>query len=361
MIEPLKRLIQEIVNSQAKLEIMHYFQHNPYAWESLSGLAQRLHRTPEEIYSALLELTRHHLVRARPLRAGASELVYSYNHEAAARLGIPSLVEAYDGEGRQEILDTLKLVDEQMRWRRWTEQRALESLRRRFVSMITHELRTPLTIIKGTLETLQQSTHLPEDLRPLVQRAERQSERLSSVVENLLVLAGLETGRDLELYLGEIDFPRLLQEVCRRLQAGEPPPNFRLSLQDAPETIIADEYLLGQLLEELLHNAIKFSPPGAPIGLEASQDEENVFLCIEDQGQGIAPHDYERVFAPFEQGAPDSSYQTGGMGLGLFMARKIVEAHGGAIWIEAKPPPGTRLCLRLPLAGPPKNSSVNKD
>lgn len=355
MNEQLRRLLQDIVNSYAKLEIVYYFQQNPYALESISGLAQRLHRPPEEIYAALLDLTSHNLLQARPLRVGASELVYSYNRETAARLGVPALIEAYQGERRQEILQALKLVDEQLRWRRLAEQRALESLRRRFVSMITHELRTPLTIIKGILETLRQSPHLSGEARALVQRAEQQSERLSSVVENLLVLAGLETGRDLELYLGEIDFPRLLQEVCQRLHAGEPPPNIRLSIQDASATIIADEYLVGQLLEELLHNAIKFSPPGAPISLEASQDEENVFLCIEDQGQGIAPHDYERVFAPFEQGAPDSSYQTGGIGLGLFMARKIVEAHGGAIWIEAKPPPGTRLCLRLPLAGPQKD------
>jgi signal transduction histidine kinase len=171
-------------------------------------------------------------------------------------------------------------------------------------------------------------------------------------VENLLVLSGLQTGGHLELYLSDVDLPRLVSEVCERFNGGERRPTVRADMGDAPPTVMADEYLLGQLLEELVTNAVKFSPEHAPVTVEVSRDGDCALVVIDDQGTGMSAHQHERVFDPFYQGQEDSSRLTGGMGLGLFMARKIAQAHGGEVWFEAKPPPGMRVCFTVPIAGP---------
>lgn len=347
-----RQTIQNVVNSRTKLDIVYYFYRNPYAWESLGGLAQRLHRSPEDIEGALHDLTRLELLLARSGRGG-SELVFSYSRKAPDAEAVDQLIEAYEGADRREVMQAVCAEDEQSRLRHVAQQRALDDMRTRFVSMVTHELRTPVTIIKGVLKALQSSKQVnDEQVHSLVDRAVRQTDRLHSMVENLLVLSGLQTGRQLELYLSEVDLPRLVTEVCDRFGGRDAAPTVSVNLTFAPPSVIADEYLLGQLLEELINNAIKFSPEYSGVSIEVSEDEECALVVIDDQGVGMSTHQHDRVFDPFYQGEEDAARLTGGLGLGLFMSRKIVETHGGEIWFEAKPPPGMRVCLRLPLAGP---------
>jgi signal transduction histidine kinase len=352
MDDRLRQTIQDVVNSRAKLDVVYYFHRNPYAWESLGGLAQRLHRAPEDVEGALQDLARLTLLQVRSARSDG-ELVFSYSRQAPAAAAVGELLEAYEGAERREVLQAICAEDEQTRLRRVAQQRALDDMRTRFISMVTHELRTPVTVIKGVLKNLQASKLITdEQLCSLIDRAGRQSERLSSVVENLLVLSGLQTGGHLELYLSEVDLPRVVAEVGELFNSGEGRPNLQIDLTGAPPAVVADEYLLGQLLEELISNAIKFSPEHAPVTVEVSQDEDFALVIIDDLGAGMSTHQHERVFDPFYQGQQDSSRLTGGMGMGLFMARKIVQSHGGEIWFEPKPPPGMRVCFTVPIAGP---------
>ena len=348
----LRQTIQDIVNSRTKLDVLYYFERNPYAWESLGGLAQRLHRSPEDVEAALQDLTRVHLLQVRSAR-GMGELVFSFAREAPDAAAVTELLAAYEGAERREVLQAVCNEDEQTRLRLVSQQRALDDMRTRFVSMVTHELRTPVTIIKGILTTLQASKQITdEQLVSLIDSAMGQSERLSSVVENLLVLSGLQTGGHLELYLSEVALPHLVTEVGDLFKVGDPPPNLQINVTAAPPTVVADEYLLGQLLEELIDNAVKFSPEHAPVTVEVSEDEDRALVIVDDLGQGMSAHQHERVFDPFYQGQQDSARLTGGMGMGLFMARKIVQSHGGEIWFEPKPPPGMRVCFTVPIAGP---------
>jgi len=348
----LRQTIQEVVNSRAKLDVLYYFHRNPYAWESLGGLAQRLHRAPEDVEGALQDLARLTLLQVRSGRSGG-ELVFSYSRQAPEAAAVAELLEAYDGAARREVLQAICVEDEQTRLRLVAQQRALDDMRTRFIAMVTHELRTPVTVIKGVLQNLQASALITdEQLSSLIDRAGRQAERLSSVVENLLVLSGLQSGGELELYLSEVDLPRLATEVGELFRGGEGRPDLQMDLSAAPPTVRADEYLLGQLLEELINNATKFSPEHAPVTVEVSRDEDVALVVIDDLGVGMSAHQHERVFAPLYQGQEDSARLTGGMGMGLFMARRIVEAHGGEIWFEPKPPPGMRVCFTVPIAGP---------
>jgi len=352
MQQQLRQTIESLVNSRTKLDVLYYFHRNPYAWESLGGLARRMHRAPEDVEEALQDLTRVNLLQVRSARA-ADELVFSYSREAPAAPAVEQLLEAYEGADRREVLQAVCAEDEQARLRRVAQRRALDDLRTRFVSMVTHELRTPVTIIKGVLKTLQAGNHVTgEQALSLLDRAARQSERLSSIVENLLVLSGLQAGAHLELYLSDVDLPRLVTEVCERFNGGERKPDLQVNLTEAPPTVVADEYLLGQLLEELVGNAIKFSPENAPVQVEVSQEEDFALVVIDDEGVGVSAHQHERVFDPFYQGQEDAARLTGGLGLGLYMARKIAESHGGEIWFEPKPPPGMRVCFTVPISGP---------
>jgi len=352
MDDQLRQTIRTVVNSQTKLDILYYFYRNPYAWESLGGLARRLHRAAEDIEAALHDLTRSELLLARSGRGGG-ELVFSYSRNAPAAAGVGRLIEAYEGAERREIMQTVGAEDEQSRLRHVAQQRALDDMRTRFVSMVTQALHTTVTIIKGVLKALQSSKPISdEQVRSLVDRASRQTDRLSSMVENLLVLSGLQTGRQLELYLSEVDLPRVVMEVSERFGGGENDPAVRVNLAAAPAAVGADEYLLGQLLEELINNAVKFSPPYASVQVDVTQEGDDALIVIDDQGMGMSAHQHDRVFDPFYQGQEDSARLTGGLGLGLYMSRKIVESHGGEIWFEPKPPPGMKVCLTLPLAGP---------
>lgn len=349
----LRETIQDVANSRAKLDVLYYFHRNPYAWESLEGLAQRLHRAPEDVEGALQDLTRLSLLHVRGGRGAGSELVFNYNREAPKAAAIDQLIAAYEGASRRDVLQAVCAEDEQSRLRRVAQRRALDDLRTRFVSMVTHELRTPVTVIKSVLTNLQNSKQIADpELRSLIDRGERQAEHLSSIVENLLVLSGLQTGRHLELYLSEIDLPRLVTGVCERFNEGDVRPELQVNMAQAPPTVVADEYLLGQLLEELISNAIKFSGEQSPVTVEVTQDEDLALIVIDDLGVGLSAHHHERVFDPFFQSQEDSSRLTGGMGMGLYMARKIVESHHGNIWFEPKPPPGVRVCFTIPLAGP---------
>lgn len=348
----LLQTVESVVNSRVKLDVLYYFHRNPHTWESLSGLGRRLHRAPADLEGAVRELATHGLLRVRSTRAESPELLFSYvrpKDEADIR----RLLEAYGGAGRREVLQAVAAQDEQTRLRAVAGQRALDDMRTRFVSMVTHELRTPVTVIKGVLKTLSASPQVQDaNLKSLVERAERQSERLSSMVENLLVLSGLQSGRHLELYLAEVDLPRLIKEIYDQFRSEEDSRDLKLSVEAAPATIVADEYLLGQLLGELISNALKFSPQSAPVRIEAKAEGDSALIAVDDAGVGVPAQHQEQVFRAFFQSEPDSSRMTGGMGLGLFMARKIVEAHGGRIWLEPKPPPGVRVCIALPLSGP---------
>jgi len=349
----LAQTIQTVINSRAKLDVLYYFHRNPYACESLSGLAQRLHRAPEDIEGALRDLTRQGLLQGRTARDGGSELVFSAVPDSPDAPLVCTLLEAYEGPDRRAILQTISNEDEQTRLRLATQQRALDDLRTRFISMVTHELRTPVTVIKSVLAALRATKTITNaEALSLLDRAARQSERLSSIVENLLVLSGLQAGRPLELYLSQVELPRLVEEVCDRFVTEEHRPNLQVQLQDAPPTVTADEYLLGQLLEDLIDNAVKFSPEGAPVDIIVTQEDDRALFVIDDRGMGVSAHQHERVFDPFFQGQEDSARLTGGMGLGLFMARKIVQSHSGIIWFEPKAPPGVRICFTIPIAGP---------
>jgi len=349
----LEQLIAKTVNTRVKLDVLRYYHDNPYAWESLDGLAQRLGRSVTDLEPAVASLARDGLLEARAGGRAGKETVYRSRRDNPKAKPMARLFEAFAGPKGREILQAVTTADSDTKVRELARKRNLDDLRTRFVSMVSHELRTPVTAMRGILATvLKQESYDPDTVRPMLERALSQCDRLVILIENLLVLSGLQAGGRLDLYLAELDVSRLVDDVAEQFRRAEAPHAIVTDLDGAPRTLVADEYLLGQALAELISNAVKFSPPDGRIKVTVRTQGDQARFSVSDEGTGILPRQRERVFEVFYQAEEDASRRTAGLGLGLFMARKIVERHGGEIWVASGGRPGMTICFAVPLAGP---------
>ncbi|HVH66076.1 MAG TPA: HAMP domain-containing sensor histidine kinase [Candidatus Acidoferrum sp.] len=223
---------------------------------------------------------------------------------------------------------------------------ALEA-QRRFVADASHELRTPLTTIRGNADLLAHGPSLSDDVRSAAARdIASESERMSRMVEQLLTLAQADAGQHLEL--APVQLRPLIESVCRQAQAAHADRRLRsVGLTDA--TVEGDQDALTQLLWILVDNAVKFTQPNGCIEVGLQQHDSTALLTVADDGAGIPPADLERIFERFYQA--ESARTNKGGGLGLSIARWIVEQHHGTIRARNNDGPGATFTVTLPLAG----------
>ncbi|WP_217352470.1 ATP-binding protein [Candidatus Viridilinea mediisalina] len=227
--------------------------------------------------------------------------------------------------------------------------RELERLRSDVVALVNHELRTPLTTIRGSAESLLSNSHTndPAHIRSFAQIIKQQGEQLQELLDNMLQLSQLEAGA-LRLQRQSLTLPPLLRSVIAH--AREHMPDLRLqadvSADLAPVSI--DVRRIEQVLQNLLDNAAKYSPPNGVITISAQRSEQQIVVSVRDQGPGIPPDERERVFDRFYQAARPSTRPVAGTGLGLAICKALIEAHNGLIWIDEPPGGGTLACFSLP-------------
>jgi PAS domain S-box-containing protein len=230
-------------------------------------------------------------------------------------------------------------------------ERIVDEMKSTFVSTVSHQLRAPLTSIYGFAETL-----LRRDV--LFAEAERETflgyiaseaQRLTSIVDTLLTVARLEAG-DLQVELAPTDLRAVVSEVVTNVQQGAEvnAHRFVLHLPEEPLAASADREKLGQILTNLLDNAVKFSPDGGTVTVEAHRRRGRVEVRIVDEGQGIPEGEREHIFSKFHRS--ETSGGPGGAGLGLFIARGLVAAMGGRIWVDSAEGGGSSFAFELPLA-----------
>ncbi|HEY8171444.1 MAG TPA: HAMP domain-containing sensor histidine kinase [Dehalococcoidia bacterium] len=220
------------------------------------------------------------------------------------------------------------------------------SVKDEFLGLVSHELKTPITVIRGNAEVLdrEQSRIDAENRAAAIHDIRTESERLARIVDDLLVVS--------RLGLVQLERePLLLQRIAERVvnehqryQAGRP---MRVN-GDAPPAI-GTPAAVEQILNNLLVNAEKYSPKDAPIDIDVGADGREVEVCVRDRGVGIAPDELERVFTPFFR-ADSVSRSTGGMGIGLTVCKRLVEAQGGRIWARRPPAGGSEVWFTLPRA-----------
>jgi PAS domain S-box-containing protein len=233
---------------------------------------------------------------------------------------------------------------------------AQEAIRVRdeFLSIASHELKTPLTPLQLQLDSLSAALRSPEPDRDLLNRrletANRQTRRLTKLVENLLDVSRISAGR-LSLERESCDLTKLAGEIAERFGADAATAGCRVGVHaDQPVVGQWDRLRLEQVLSNLLANALKYGA-GKPIEIEVDRDAGAARLTIIDHGIGISAEDRSRIFGRFERAVPLTHY--GGMGLGLYIARQIVDAHGGSIVVDSAPGRGATFTVLLPFAATP--------
>jgi two-component system, OmpR family, phosphate regulon sensor histidine kinase PhoR len=231
-----------------------------------------------------------------------------------------------------------------------THQRQIETMRRDFISNVSHELRTPLAALKALTETLQSGAlEDPPAAHRFLGQMETEVDSLSLMITELLELSRIESGR-VPLNLTStrpIDIVNPAYERLR-LQAERAGLTLTVECPDELPAVLADASRVQQVVVNLLHNAIKFTPSGGQISVIATQMNRVIQFVVSDTGVGIAADDLPRIFERFYK--VDRSRATSGTGLGLAIARHLVEAHGGRIWVESEVNKGSTFYFTIPLA-----------
>lgn len=231
-----------------------------------------------------------------------------------------------------------------------TNFRKAQEMQNMFVSIISHELKTPVAIIKGYAATLRRPdiTWDEQVIQENLAVIEDEADRLNILIQNLLTASKIQAEREMSLDLGEVWLEEIIRMAVERVRNQTESHTFELHFQDDFPMMQADEMRLRQVIDNMLSNAIKYSPAGGVISVEGLFDAHSVTICISDQGVGLAPEDQERVFDRFYRVDGKLSRKTQGTGLGLFLSKAIIEAHGGSIWVESKLGKGSRFYFRLP-------------
>ena len=231
-----------------------------------------------------------------------------------------------------------------------TQLRRLETVRRDFISNVSHELRTPLASLKALAETLQEGAlDDPPAARRFIFRMETEIDNLTQLVNELLELSRIESGK-VPLSFQRIPPCDLLQPSFERmsLQAERADIDLELDCQPGLPSVFADPDRITQVMINLIHNAIKFTPPDGRITVSAYQDGDHIVFFVKDTGVGIARKDLGRIFERFYKA--DRARTGGGTGLGLSIARHMIESHGGYIWAESQEESGSTFYFTLPVA-----------
>ncbi|MBM3266820.1 MAG: HAMP domain-containing histidine kinase [Candidatus Sericytochromatia bacterium] len=276
---------------------------------------------------------------------------------ARRRKGFETLVAALE--------DTSLLYQElRVAYRDLADLKEVDRLRRHFVNAVSHDLRTPLSSVLGFLEFLEDEIGGPltEQQREFVAQIRRASRRLGSLVNDLLDYAAMEAGT-FTLRLQPGDLADQVREVGESLApfAAERQVELLLDLPESATLAALDPQRIDQVLTNLIHNAVKFTPAGGTVRVAITTANDTVRCCVEDTGIGIDPEDIGKLFQGFSQ-LPAGRLQAG-TGLGLAISRSIVEAHGGSIGVESRPGAGSEFWFTLPidLAPRPDDAAVQPE
>jgi two-component system phosphate regulon sensor histidine kinase PhoR len=230
-----------------------------------------------------------------------------------------------------------------------TELRNLQTMRREFIGNISHELRTPLSVIKVIIETLESGAIADQKTaRDFLTRVDDEVDRLTQMVTELTELSRIESGRA-ELRKEPLNLNSLIEGVIARFNPQADRQGVTLSSELPPDLppVTADKERIGQVLTNLVHNAIKFTPSGGRATISAKQEKDSIVVQVADTGIGISREDLPRVFERFYKA--DKARTSEGTGLGLAIAKHIVQAHGGSIWAQSEEGKGSTFSFSLPL------------
>jgi PAS domain S-box-containing protein len=231
-----------------------------------------------------------------------------------------------------------------------TERKELESLKDELISIVSHELRTPLTSIRGSLGLLAAGLlgKISGKARHMLEVATNNTDRLVRLINDILDIQRMDAGR-MEMVSTVCNAAELMDSVCESLQPVAEEAGVTLRVDSVSVPLWADSDRIIQVLTNLISNAVKFSPEGGTVRLQAENQEGEILFQVSDEGRGIPSHKQGAIFDRFQQVDVSDARVKVGAGLGLAISRKIVEEHGGRIWVESASGQGSTFFFTLPL------------
>ena len=236
-------------------------------------------------------------------------------------------------------------------WRDITYIKNLETMRAEFLAMVSHEIRTPLTSILGYAQLLQRDLVRGRPLKDpekCLAAIVDQTKRVAALTEELLEASRAEAGR-FSLEKRETQLADVIHKVVRDSASLAPDHHFQVVMAPAAPVVAVDPDRIEQVLRNLVGNAVKFSSPGTEVSVRLAVESDRVVVSVADQGLGIAAEDIPTLFVPFHRVADARGWDAKGAGLGLYISRGIVEAHGGEMWVQSEVGRGSTFFFSLPL------------
>jgi K+-sensing histidine kinase KdpD len=228
--------------------------------------------------------------------------------------------------------------------------RELDSMRTAFLANVSHELRTPLAVIKGSANSLLQPDVIFDDQtrRDFLLSIDKDADTLARLVDDLLMISRLEANA-LEVKKKQVKFSDVISAIKDRLDNLTVKHNLHIEIGKGIPPLKIDEGRIGEVLTNLVENAVKFSDDDTNIHVKATRDSKGVTISVADEGIGISPELHHKIFERFFQGDGRKAGRRKGTGLGLAICQGIIEAHGGKIWVESKPGSGAKFSFSLPV------------
>jgi signal transduction histidine kinase len=230
-----------------------------------------------------------------------------------------------------------------------TQFKEQEQRKDEFIAMASHELRTPLTSLKGFLHLLGQRLRRQQDTQALVylERVDHQVTRLTKLVTDLLDISRMQTGQ-LDYAMQPFQLDTLVREIVETVREGTASHHIRLEGQ-THATILGDADRIGQVLINLLTNAIRYTPDADMIVVRLSAGQENACVSVQDFGPGIAREHQQKIFERYYQVSDANHQPFAGLGIGLYLASEIIKRHHGSISVESAPGQGATFSFTLPM------------
>ncbi len=281
-------------------------------------------------------------VAVTAMKAGASDYIMKDKLKRLAPAIKREIKEAQSRLEKREIKQALKEKEYEL-----VVVREIERAKDEFIGFVSHELRTPITVVIGALHTLLTAAGLlsEEEKMQLVSDAFSEAEGLADIIENLLYLARGQANR-LKIARENADPSKIISDVLQKIKTRATGHQFIVESSNSIK-INADPVAMKVILNNLIHNAVKYSPPGeVRVIVQRKDDMAQIAVC--DKGAGISEEDQKILFQPFERLAASSGHIKG-IGLGLLVCQRLVEAQGGIIWLESRPGEGSTFYFTLPL------------